>query len=79
MLALAVYQEGQYYLFNQQPAEARKRFDEALQLYFEQHQSIYTANIYNDIGFSESDLHLRDQSAFWYGKAKQPSGRCYYS
>jgi signal transduction histidine kinase len=69
MLALACYQQGQFYMYNDRYTEAEMLFNRALALRFEREQSSYTASVYNDFGYLYGQTEDYEKEASWYLKA----------
>ncbi|MBS1656067.1 MAG: tetratricopeptide repeat protein, partial [Bacteroidetes bacterium] len=69
LLALAYYQQGQYYMYNEQYAPAENLFNRSLATKFEKDQSSYTAVVYNDMGYMFGGKGELEKQVEWYLKA----------
>jgi signal transduction histidine kinase len=65
MLALALYQHGQAFLYNGQYPEAEKLFHKSLSTHFEKNVSGYTGLVYNDMGYMFGILGEFEKQAMW--------------
>lgn len=69
MLALACYQHGQSFMYNEQHAEAEKLFHKALALHFGKNTSSYTGLVYNDLGYMFGVQGEFEKQAMWLLKS----------
>jgi signal transduction histidine kinase len=69
MMALTCHQQGQFQMYNGQPEEAERSFYKSLALKFGKEQSVYTALVYNDLGYLCGLKDELEKQADWYLKA----------
>ena len=65
MLALACYQHGQSFMYNEQHGEAEKLFHKALALHFDKNISSHTGLVYNDLGYMFGVQGEFEKQAMW--------------
>lgn len=69
LMALAIYQQGQYFMHDDQLDEAEKLYNRALALKFGRERSSYTALVYNDMGYLYGERGEPEKQAEWLLKA----------
>ncbi|MFN4080467.1 MAG: tetratricopeptide repeat protein [Saprospiraceae bacterium] len=69
MQALTHVQMGKFYMYNNDFDAAEAHYRLALDTYFEKENNLYTAVIYNDMGFLQGKKGRRNAEAEWYFQA----------